>query len=36
MAGHWSERQERFVASPVCDGQRLYLRGEAHLYAIGR
>ena len=35
MAGHWSERQERFVANPVFDGQRLYVRGEANLYAIG-
>jgi hypothetical protein len=36
MAGHWSERQERFVASPICDGAWLYLRGEGALYAIGR
>lgn len=35
MAGHWAERQERFVASPVFDGNRLYLRGEGTLYAIG-
>ena len=35
MTNHWSERQERFVASPVFDGGRLYLRGEANLYAIG-
>jgi outer membrane protein assembly factor BamB len=35
MAGHWSERQERFVANPVFDGRRLYLRGEGSLYAIG-
>ena len=35
MARHWSQRQERFVASPVFDGRRLYLRGEGHLYAIG-
>jgi hypothetical protein len=35
MAGHWSERQERFVANPVFDGKRLYIRGEGHLYAIG-
>ena len=35
QAGHWSERQERFVANPVFDGKRLYLRGEGHLYAIG-
>ena len=34
MAGHWSERQERFVASPVFDGNRLYLRGEGTLYAV--
>jgi outer membrane protein assembly factor BamB len=34
--GHWGERQERFVANPVFDGDRLYIRGEANLYAIGR
>jgi hypothetical protein len=33
---HWSERQERFVANPVFEGNRLYLRGESYLYAIGR
>jgi outer membrane protein assembly factor BamB len=32
--GHWGERQERFVANPVFDGNRLYIRGEGHLYAI--
>ncbi|HEX7896939.1 MAG TPA: PQQ-binding-like beta-propeller repeat protein [Planctomycetota bacterium] len=32
--GHWGERQERFVSNPVFDGDRLYLRGEGHLYAI--
>ncbi len=35
MAGHWSERQERFVANPVFEGKRLYVRGEENLYAIG-
>jgi len=35
MTGHWAERQERFVANPVFDGKRLYIRGEGHLYAIG-
>lgn len=35
MVGHWSERQERFVANPVFDGRRLYLRGEGSMYAIG-
>ncbi len=35
MRGEWSERQERFVANPVADGDRLYLRGEDVLYAIG-
>jgi len=34
--GHWGERQERFVSTPVFDGKRLYLRGEGHLYALGR
>ncbi len=32
--GHWGERQERFVANPVFDGSRIYLRGEGHLYAL--
>ncbi len=35
MLGHWSERHERFVANPVADGNRLYIRGEDCLYAIG-
>jgi len=35
LAGHWAERQERFVANPVPDGRRLYVRGEATLYALG-
>jgi len=35
MPRHWSQRQERFVANPVFDGRRLYIRGEGHLYAIG-
>ncbi|HUW56132.1 MAG TPA: PQQ-binding-like beta-propeller repeat protein [Planctomycetota bacterium] len=34
--GQWWQRPERFAASPVFDGKRLYLRGEAHLYCIGR
>ena len=34
QTGHWSERQERFVANPVFDGKRLYIRGEGTLYAI--
>ncbi|MCY3024215.1 MAG: PQQ-binding-like beta-propeller repeat protein, partial [Planctomycetota bacterium] len=34
MNGHWAERQERFLANPIFDGKRLYLRGEANLYAI--
>jgi outer membrane protein assembly factor BamB len=36
MLAHWSERQERFIANPVADGKRLFLRGEGNLYAIGR
>src|SRR4029079_16409805 len=32
--GHWGERQKRVVANPVFDGNRLYIRGEGHLYAI--
>ena len=35
MQGHRSERQERFIANPVADADRLYLRGEGNLYAIG-
>jgi hypothetical protein len=35
MVGHWAERQERFMANPVFDGKRLYLRGEGGLWAIG-
>jgi hypothetical protein len=35
VVGHWAERQERFVANPVFEGNRLYIRGEGHLYAIG-
>jgi outer membrane protein assembly factor BamB len=34
LADHWAERQERFMANPVADGKRLYLRGEESLYAI--
>ncbi len=30
-----AERHERFVANPVADGNRLYIRGEGNLYAIG-
>jgi hypothetical protein len=36
LPGHWAERQERFEANPVFDGKRLYIRGEANLYAIGQ
>lgn len=35
MLDHWSEREERFVANPVADGDRLFIRGEDGLYAIG-
>jgi outer membrane protein assembly factor BamB len=35
MPGHWSERQERFVANPVPEGNRIYIRGEESIYAIG-
>ena len=35
MVGHWAERQERFMANPVADGKRLYLRGESGLWALG-
>jgi len=33
--GHWGERQERFVSNPIFEGERLYIRGEGNLYAIG-
>ena len=33
--GQYWQRVERFTASPVFDGKRMYLRGEAHLYCIG-
>ena len=32
--GHWWQRAERFAASPIFDGKRIYLRGEAGLYCI--
>ena len=35
MPGAWSERQERFIANPIAEGNRLYLRGEGGIYAIG-
>ncbi|HEV7404563.1 MAG TPA: PQQ-binding-like beta-propeller repeat protein [Chthoniobacteraceae bacterium] len=35
MPGHWSERQERFISNPIAEGNRLYIRGEGGLYAIG-
>ncbi|MGD0088937.1 MAG: PQQ-binding-like beta-propeller repeat protein [Planctomycetota bacterium] len=34
MLGHWAERQERFLSSPVFDGKRIYVRAEGHLYAL--
>ncbi len=34
--GHWAERQERFIANPVFDGKRVYVRGEGTLFAIGQ
>jgi len=36
MLAHWAERQERFVANPVFEGKRIYIRGEEFLYAIGK
>ncbi|MFB3893836.1 MAG: PQQ-binding-like beta-propeller repeat protein [Phycisphaerae bacterium] len=32
--GQWWQRSERFAASPIFDGKRIYLRGEASLYCI--
>jgi len=31
----WYERVEGFPASPICDGDRIYLRGDEYLYCIG-
>lgn len=33
---YWAHRHERFVACPVFDGERMYVRGERYLYCIGR
>ena len=33
--GHWRERPETFSANPICEGNRLYLRGEEGVYCIG-
>jgi hypothetical protein len=35
MPTHWAERQERFVANPIFEGTRIYIRGEDALYGIG-
>lgn len=35
LPAHWSERQERFVANPIFEKDRIYIRGEECLYAIG-
>ncbi len=35
MVNQWSERQERFVANPLFEGRRLYIRRERNQYAIG-
>ena len=32
----WGIRNERFVACPVFDGDRIFLRGEMNLYCIGK
>jgi len=32
---YWPDHLEGFVTSPVFDGNRIYLRGEQHLYCIG-
>jgi len=34
--GVWYEKPEGFPSSPVCDGDRIYIRGDGHLYCIGR
>jgi outer membrane protein assembly factor BamB len=31
----WFESPEHFAASPVCDGDRLYIRGDDCMYCIG-
>jgi outer membrane protein assembly factor BamB len=34
--GEWYEKPESFPASPVCDGDRLYIRGSGYLYCISK
>ncbi len=34
--GQWFELPEGFVAPPVTDGKRIYLRGSGNLYCIGQ
>jgi len=33
--GMYYQKPEGFPASPVCEGDRLYIRGDGHLYCIG-
>jgi hypothetical protein len=35
MPGSWGERQDRSVACPFFDGNRIYYRTESAIYAIG-
>ncbi|MDA0838582.1 MAG: PQQ-binding-like beta-propeller repeat protein [Planctomycetota bacterium] len=34
--GVWYEKPEGFPASPVCEGDRLYIRGDGYLYCLGK
>ena len=36
VPGSWGERQDRAVACPFFDGDRIYYRTESALYAIGK
>ena len=33
---YWGMRHERFVAPPAFDGKHLFIRGDRHLYCVGR
>lgn len=35
MFNYWPDHLEGFITSPVFENNRLYLRGEKHLYCIG-
>jgi hypothetical protein len=33
--GVWYEKPEGFPSAPICEGTRLYLRGDEYLYCFG-